>query len=257
MPGGRFDSSRTRVAPFFDLLLARDPTAQSWLPTLLELPECGSGVTPPTEVGLLQDYGWGQHERALQPPATLLSWLIRNLQCPSSMREQDLRRERRALVRGDTDQIAEGLRLLDQSPAKRAWYVLEGASYPDAYLATTEAVVVIEGKRTEPGPTRHTTWMPLRLQMLRHLDAALEVAGPRSLWGFFMVEGSSDGSVPQVWLDACADTLEADLVRESLPHRSDEERAMIAEAFLGVTTWQSACAELAVPFEELPDEVPG
>lgn len=37
--------------------------------------------------------------------------------------------------------------------------VLEGRSSPDVWLATPRAVVVIEGKRTENGPTTHTSFM--------------------------------------------------------------------------------------------------
>ena len=257
MPGGRFDSSRTRVAPFFDYLLARDPTGETWLPKLLALPAHGAGVTCPPGVGTLQDHGWGESERALQPPASLLSWLIRNLRCPSSMKEEHLSPERRDLIRGDPDRIKEGLDLLQHSPNDRVWYVMEGPSYPDAFLATSEAVIVIEGKRTESGPTSKTTWMPVRLQILRHLEAALGLAGPRSLWGFFMVEAAPDGSIPQVWLDACAATLDERILEQSLPHRSAEEREAIAEAFLGVTTWQHACSELGVPPQILPEAVAG
>ena len=165
MPGGRFDSSRTRVAPFFDALMGKE--------------------------------------------------------------------ERR----------------------DRAWYVFEGPSYPDAYLATTDALIVIEGKRTERGPTNSTTWMPIRSQMLRHLDAAFDLAGPRALFGFFMVEGPDDGSLPETWRDAAQETLDPDLVAKSLPHRSKADRRIITEAFLGVTTWQRACRELGISLRELPNEV--
>lgn len=34
---GKYDSSRTRVAPLFDALLARDNSGESWLDALLAL----------------------------------------------------------------------------------------------------------------------------------------------------------------------------------------------------------------------------
>ncbi|HKK52055.1 MAG TPA: hypothetical protein VKA74_10725 [Myxococcota bacterium] len=256
MPGGRYDSSKTRVAPFFDHLLERDPTGADWLGPLLALPEYGSGrASVPASLGELHDHAWGDSERALDPPASLLRWLVRNLKCPSSMKRDQLRPERRDLIDGDADRIEEGVRLLDDGPGGRSWSVMEGPSYPDAYLATSDAVIVIEGKRTERGPTTATTWMPVRLQMLRHLDAAFEIAGPRTLLGFFMVEGPADGSLPEVWREACAQTLDPELLERSLPHRSPEERQWIAEAFLGAVTWQRAAEVLGLPDGVLPDEV--
>ena len=254
MPGGRFDSSKTRVAPFFNALVEKDPSGRSWLSRLVSLPEHGSS-TAASVSGELVDSAWGENERALPAPPSLLAWLVRNLKCPSSMKEERIRSERRDLIRGDQTRIEEGLGLLEDEPRNRAWYVLEGPSYPDAYLATYDAIVVIEGKRTEAGPTNSTTWMPVRSQMLRHLDAAFDLAGPRALYGFFMVEGPADGSIPEVWREAVRGTLDPELIEKSLPHRSREERALIRDAFLGVTTWQRACRELGVPAGSLPDEV--
>ncbi len=257
MPGGQHDSSRTRVGPFFGYLLDRDPSGQSWLPKLLTLPTGGSPRPDASSLGPLVEHAWWPDERALDPPPSLLSWLVRNLECPSSMKADQIRSERRDLIEKDPQRVTEALQLLETRPATRDWYVMEGPSYPDAYLATGEAVVVVEGKRTESGPTESTTtWMAVRHQILRHLDAALGPAGPRALWGFFMVEGPEDGSVPPVWLDACASTLEPEILRRSLPHRSPGERELIAAGFLGVVTWQRACQELGVPLEELPDTVP-
>lgn len=256
MPGGRYDSSRTRVAPFFDYLLKKDHTGQSWLPRLLSLPIGGAKGYGPSTLGPLVDHAWWPNERPLEPSPALLSWLVRNLKCPSSMKEDEIRAERRDLMNKDPERVGQALRLLETKPATREWYVMEGPSYPDAYLATDEIVAVVEGKRTEGGPTEGTTWMPIRHQILRHLDGAFGSAGPRALLGFFMVEGAADGTVPQVWMDACASTLEPEVLRRSLPHRSPEERDFIASGFLGVVSWQQACEELGVPFDQLPDTVP-
>lgn len=56
MPGGRYDSSKMWVAPFFDHLRARDATGGAWLRRLLLLPERGSGAAVPDGVGELQDH---------------------------------------------------------------------------------------------------------------------------------------------------------------------------------------------------------
>jgi hypothetical protein len=153
--------------------------------------------------------------------------------------------------------VAEALRLLSrpQLPS-RAWYVLEGQSQPDVYLETPELLVVIEGKRTESGPTTDTTWMPVRHQMLRHLDGAWETRGNRKLVGFFIVEGAGgpdDMAVPQRWQIAAQETVAPSAIAGSLPHRSPEERHAIAAAFLGVTTWQRVCGAIGLSYAGLPD----
>lgn len=259
---GRYDSSRTRVTPVFDALLARDPTSQSWLPTLLALPE-GVGTIPTPIVpapGLLTSWGSGTQERSLPPPRSLLRWLVQQATLPIDAVARDTgetRARREALIRRDPATIAEALARLSRPrlPA-RAWYILEGPSRPDVYLETPELLVVIEGKRTEAGPTTYTTWMPGRHQMLRHLDAAWELRGGRALAGFFIVEGAGsaeDLAVPPLWQAAAQTTVSPQALASSLPHRSPEEQQAIATAFLGVATWQHVCAALGLNYARLPN----
>jgi len=132
--------------------------------------------------------------------------------------------------------------------------VLEGRSAPDVFLATPEAVIVVEGKRTEAGPTTGTRWLPGRHQMLRHLDAAYEVAGRRAVLGFFLVEGGESGEPPPAWLDAARATLAPETLAASLPHRPEPEREAIARGFLGVATWQELADRCGLdPAEVLPE----
>jgi hypothetical protein len=139
--------------------------------------------------------------------------------------------------------------------SERAWYVLEGPSCPDVFLETDDLIVVIEGKRTESGPTTATNWMPVRHQMLRHVDTAWEIRGDRQCVGFFIVEGNTEGNVPDHWLDAVRTTVHPDVLAQSLPHRSQEVRTQIEEAFLGVTTWQILSHHLSIPKAVLIDQV--
>lgn len=260
---GLRDSSRTRVAPVFDALFTRDPTGQSWLPTLLALPERPGTTRPPDPITTrpLTDWAWGKRQRALPPPRSLLRWLVTEVVLPldAIAKSTGLTREKReALSSRDPATMAEALALLGQRTLpKREWYILEGASKPDVYLVTSDLVVVIEGKRTEAGPTLDTEWMPVRHQMLRHLDAAWEQlnAGQR-LVGFFIVEGeggAADLSTPRAWRAAAETTLLPEVLAGSLPHRTPTEQQAIAAAFLGVTTWQRVCATLGLDYAELPD----
>lgn len=259
------DSTRTRVAPVFDELLARDATGEKWLASLLALPQHGRPLDAElaAELGALGEARWdtanGKHrEKKLAAPASLLSWLIRHFgesHTSEIAGEGDTAKRRRRLQQGDPVTVAKALAKLRSDPEPRGWWVLEGRSSPDVWLATPRAVVVIEGKRTENGPTTHTSFMGGRHQMLRHMDAAYEIASNRALLGFFIVEGDAAGDVPRVWRDAAEQTLSAEALHASLPHRPGAERDAIAAGFLGVTTWQLVCKRLGIESGVLIDRV--
>jgi hypothetical protein len=147
----------------------------------------------------------------------------------------------------------EALRLLRNNPEGEDWFLFEGPSQPDVYIETRDLIVIIEGKRTEPGPTKITKWMPGRHQMLRHIDCAWEVRGPKQVIGFFIVEGSDKSeSVPANWLTFSRETISDRALATSLPHRGPDERSGIAGAFKGATTWQRVCREFNIEWSKLP-----
>jgi hypothetical protein len=136
--------------------------------------------------------------------------------------------------------------------------VLEGPSQPDVFLDTDDAIVVIEGKRSEPDLATSTAWMPVRHQMLRHLDAAWEHRQGRRIYGLFIVEaeeGAASVEPSSAWHQAVEATITEEVLKGSLPHRSPEERSQIASALLGVTTWQAVCDEFQIPRAVLIPEV--
>ena len=249
MPGGQYDSSKTRVVPVFEALKRLN---RSWIRELLFLAEGPAVSTRPRDADLTFANGhWGEHELGLQPPVALLAWLVRNLAPPmdaSNLGDDEVRRKRRQLIDRDPAAVSEALELLRSTPAERAWYVLEGRTYPDAFIETPDALLVVEGKRTEAGPTTDTTWMAGRHQIWRHMDAAWEIRGRRLVCGLFIVEGDPTATevVPQVWQQAVRDALAEKALAGSFPHRGAAERSMIAEGFLGAVTWQRVCQELGV-----------
>jgi hypothetical protein len=186
MPGGRYDSSKTRVVPVFDALRTRD---DDWIRSLIRLPE-GGGRQPDLDgLDLVFEEGfWGASERGLQPPLSLLDWLIENVKRPVRSTTHHPFRER--LFDRDPDVMREAQRLLRSRGRTRGWYVFEGLTYPDAFLVTPSALIVVEGKRTEAGPTADTTWLKGRHQMWRHINAAWEIRGQRQVFGFFVVEAA-------------------------------------------------------------------
>jgi len=232
------DSSLTRAKPVFDQVLSIDPTGRRWLRELLFLPHFHGSRVPldlSSTSGLIE-WKWGEEEKRLKPPRSLLTWLVQNPP-PALAEDSDVsegtRQDRRALLEGDPETVEKALNLLAHKVIPdREWYVFEGITQPDVYLETLELAVAIEAKRTELGPTTCTKWMPVRHQMLRHLDAAWEVVRPKRLFGFFIVEGMGDASaveVPEHWLQAIADMVSENAVVGSLPHRSSEEREQIVE----------------------------
>lgn len=255
MPGGKHDSSKTRVRPVFDQLWAR---GRDWLPELLDLPAggCSEARISGGDLTLLERF-WEPREKQLAPPLSLLSWMIRN---GSALREsgQPVDSKRQRLMQGDPDTIEEALRLLRTDRGPKGWHLFEGPTSPDVFLVSRDALVVIEGKRTEPGPTTDTTWLVGRHQIWRHIDAAWEVRGRRAVYGFFIVENKPEvagDDLSDVWQDACRSCLCTGALRTSFPHRSDEEAAAISRCFLGATTWRAVCEKFGLDWGKLPDVV--
>ena len=226
---GEQNSSRTRVAPIFTRLWALQGRRGEWLSELLALPERDGrhpGATLPRPRPVHR-YGWGSAEEgypgevALPAPPALLRWLVRNVAGSRiPVGRPEIEESRRRLGEGDAATLEEALSHLDAGtrPAEGAWHVLEGPTFPDAYLETDDVVVVVEGKRTEDGPTWTTTFMPVRDQLLRHMDAGLEFAGrSRRVIGFYAVEGEppDEEAVPERWRRAVQETVSPAVVRRA------------------------------------------
>ena len=258
---GKYDSSRTRVAPVFDHLMSRDASASTWLQPLLALGSYSTQMADFNPGPLLPCHEklWGKTEKRLYPPKTLLRWLVKNASRPSSdtlWGGAETREKREKLVEHDRATIADALRSLDTRTQPGVWYVLEGRSAPDVFLETESAIIVIEGKRTERFATSVTTWMPKRSQMLRHMDAAYEIRGGKRVLGLMIVEGNGGADTVTVsdhWTQQAGEQILEQTQNDSLPHRGVEERRQIAAGFLGVTTWQRVCAEFSIPWPPYKD----
>lgn len=239
------DSSRTRVAPFFDALV-------SWPRRLLDLAAQEGSGRPWKDQDLTPlncywgDKDKGQKEYALKPPVALLESLIHDAKMPKGgmpPASHATIRAREHLLAGDRTAIEEALEGLATGRFERKWYAFEGSSFPDAFIETPDAFIVVEGKYTESGATTKTTWMPERHQMLRHLDGAWEIRGSRSVYGLFIVEGGDPRdplAVPQKWRVAFDKSVTDNVLETSLPHRTTvQERKNIADCLVGITTWQA------------------
>jgi hypothetical protein len=252
MPGGIRDSSKTRVVPVFSALSA---LGGDWVRRLLPLvgPSLVDAARLSSQNLTFVRGHWGEKELGMRPPVSLLSWLIRNPTALKSGDSSDVSRQE--LLRGDPDKVEEALALLRSEARDRAWYIFEGPTFPDVVIETPDALVVVEGKRTEAGPTTDTTWLTGRHQIWRHIDAAWERRGRRAVFGMFIVEGTEGGAVPKVWRDAVSGSVAPSALECSFPHRSSRERQAIASCLLGVTTWQKIVSTFALPPAVLLDRV--
>ena len=258
---GKHDSTKTRVVPIFDQLYMNDKSGHSWIPKLVSLPIGGNPVHLPVNYDFtIQEAAWGDKEKELDPPVALLSWLIRHPHPPSSgtlSSDPDKAKMRSEWIAGSETRRLEALALLRHNPNGEDWHLFEDQTQPDVFIQTPDIVVVIEGKRTERGPTTSTKWMAGRHQMLRHIDCVWEIAGNRKIVAFFIVEGNdNDCLVPTVWIEYARQTVAPDAVGSSLPHRGLEEHNGIASCFAGVTTWQRLCKEFNLNWAALPDLCP-
>ncbi len=227
---GIHDSSRTRVAPVFGRLQCLDPSGRLWLQGLLELANTRKLPRPQAGTSRLRVAKWWPREARLAAPPSLLRWLLENAEEPRSAaawgRRPEVMANRRRVVDRDADTLAGALKSLqERRPSSRAWYVLEGPSQPDVFLDTDSAIVVIEGKRSEPDLATSTAWMPVRHQMLRHLDAAWEHRQGRRIYGLFIVEaeeGAATVEPSSAWHQAVEATISEEVLKGSL--RTDRRR---------------------------------
>lgn len=259
---GRLNSSATRVVPIFDRLFAADRSGATWLPGLLSLGSRAAEVfaAPPLST-LVTGHRptWGRAELALPAPLSLLEYLVKNLtteQVGKSAGKGLVRKKREGLARRDVATVTEALQALQTSGRGRKWYVLEGPSKPDATLETEDAVLVVEGKRTERSCTSKTTWMGTRSQLLRHMDAAMDWFPGKQVLGLLLVEGDggSEARIPSPhWVAECKAQYDPAMVASSLPHRSLGEKSTLAAGILGVATWQAVCAQNSIPWPPVHD----
>ena len=121
----------------------------------------------------------------------------------------------------------------------KRWYVLESPSRPDVVIETNSFVLVIEGKRTEPRITDHTTWMKHRDQLIRHMDGAYDYAigEKKKVYGLYIVEDPCKYNFKKYAGGPYRRGSSMSCWEESLPHRSQGERKYLKEHFLGHILW--------------------
>jgi hypothetical protein len=262
---GIYDSSLTRVAPVFDRLYDIDLSGLAWLPELLKMGDRSADVPGlPSQPRLIPGHErtWGNAELAMSAPISLLEYLVQNLTVEQVVKAGDtgvVRERREALARKDPRYITQAIAALREGRRGREWFALEGDSRPDATLIMEEAVLVVEGKRTERTCTSKTKWMGTRSQLLRHMDAAMNRFAGKRILGLLLVEGQGGAeavSVSPYWFAQSRSQFAPTMLASSLPHRTAAERSVLAAGILGVATWQAICARFELAWPPYKDSAP-
>jgi hypothetical protein len=258
---GRYNSSATRIRPFFEALVATDPTGVDWLPKLLALvgPQKAFSddiVRDPGQVVKIIFETETQREQAVGPPEAFLRWLIQNPERMIWPRgvggdfSPATRRWRLALMGkaedGDPDSrkreaMSEGLRQLATVGARGSahrWWAFEGSTKVDCFIETERVRLYVEGKRTEPLSSA-INWFPERNQFARNLEAAREHAVGKNFACLLMSEAPVAVTNAQI--------------ADGLPHFTPIERENLLQHYLGNITWRQACNATGVAFSALPD----
>ena len=127
------------------------------------------------------------------------------------------------------------------TPKDRPWFMFEGFTSPDILIEGEDYVIVCEGKWTEPHITTTTTYLSsaeeYRNQMVRHIQGALQYTS-KKVYAFYIVDSECGYTN-----DLTRASFMAQLDRETIP-LDDMEKAQVANAFCGYTTWQEIQAKL-------------
>ena len=262
MAGGQYDSSLTRVQPFFGALIASDPFGTSWLSKLLAATPKGAAVlgdllddpgTLLSPITSLNDKGGlGCFEYPVPPPRDLLAWFVEHpgeLVWPKRQGfSAETRRLRRALIdddpAGSRQEMQEHARTLVATWPRgtREWWRSEGTTMLDCALITDRLVVTIEGKRTEPlSPA--TDWYPKRSQLVRNLEAAKQLAHGRR-WASLLISETPVIEGTDSHLDAG--------LPHSAPHLHAADRAQLHAAYLGNLSGNWPAMQLASTLARCP-----
>lgn len=225
---GNKNSSITRVIPVFDYI-NRDREKLNKFFSLFD-----NDVTISSDI---REYKYGYNEAVIAPCRELLIWCVNNVNQLKksefeklSSQSDDTARKRYALYRGDENIKNKALaELREPNLPQRAWYIFEGYTHPDVYVETDDAIFIGEAKRTEPKLTDSTKWLPVRDQLIRHVDSVIE--SEKKVYSFLLRDDSS--------VYPLDDYKDISFFQRSLPHRDDTIVKKVMDSYIGCTTWNA------------------
>ena len=251
-------TERTPLQALIEPMFARDPGGRSWLPRLLAaLPgsreRLGELIEDPgyLEVPLAVKTDSGRLGCFAYPSAAarpLLGWYIDHPQQltrpPGDAAETaEMRMLRRALLddeppgsRARAQDRARDL-LRTSTPRSPTWWRFEEPGRLDCVLLTERLVVSITAPDPRGGLRPATPWYPARSELVRDLESARRLAGNRAWAGLLITD---TGPPPE--LDPGDPASVAATIAAGTPHLDDEDRADVADAYLGCLTTDQARA---------------
>jgi hypothetical protein len=243
-----------RIQRFFTPLLERNPSGIDWLPPLLR-------ATPAAEErlgGLIEDAGSldanltlpaleGRRTAFRYPvaaPPGLSRWLVdhpaRLTWADGGKLKPEVRLLRRALVLDEPpgSRAKAQSRARDLIPVRSAfseeWWRFEETFWPDMVLKSSRLALTFVAAERTLDPV--SEWYPQRSVLVRALEAAERLADERR-WGTIVLS--------EVPIAGASDAALRDALAEAAPHRTEAERAQLADAYLGNLTWDRAATAVA------------
>lgn len=223
---GDKNSSLTRVIPLMDLLIKDTVNFDKFFTIFNKKIKIDYPII---------EYRYGYDEKAIQPPRSILKWLVENTDKLKDSEKAkiiaDTKKssiERAKLFSNNENQKKTALSNLEKQKLPQvAWYIFEGYTQPDIYIETRTTIIVGEAKRTEDKLTTETTWLKNRAQLIRHIDAVIDSG--KEVYSFFLVENKD--------LYNFENYSDIEYFKKSLPHRDEKTVKKIFDTYCGVTTW--------------------
>jgi hypothetical protein len=230
---GKYNSSTYRVEPLIEYI-KNDLTKINEFLNLL-----GIGVD-----SLPYEYFYGSNEKVLKPTKKHLVELVNYIATKENGFPKTTNEDRVEFYSKDKDlkekkrleAIMEIEKIYDSLPSEtRKWFIFEGFTHPDIYIEGKDYILLGEGKWTENHITTETTNLRTKIgerrnQMIRHIQAALNLNSGKKIYAFYLVDKE------------CGYLL--DLTKESFNKQIDDEtitvdnKEEILNSFVGYTTWQ-------------------
>lgn len=247
---GNRNSSLTRVKPLFDFI-------DSDVDKLNQLFGIFESNIPKIEKNSILEIRYGNNEKKISPPKTLLIWMLQNLKELNEVKNfgvvnenSETYQKRKGLFSGDRKILNEAIRII-QSKTKlpaSGWYIFEGKTHPDIFIKTKHSIFIGEAKRTEKDITTTTKWLNKRDQLIRHIDSVLEQS--KQIYSFYILDKNE--YLKGNYIKRMKQYSKKEYYKENLRHRDDLSIEKALNSFIGFIFWDDIAKYFKIKF---PDKV--